>query len=150
MHNEGDHADAAAKRIRDDPDHDEYLRRWSGIYERANYEAGLAAYFLRKSHEWSERAFNADVHFPKVLEVGAGTGVHLAFVRHTFEEYWMTDLNTPFLDRALAAEPPPRAGAGRNEKHRQHEPYDPTSARLGVWFAFEAERGEVFLEIWHW
>ena len=45
-HIEAGHADAAAKRIRDDPDHDEYLRRWSGIYERANYEAGLAAYFL--------------------------------------------------------------------------------------------------------
>jgi ubiquinone/menaquinone biosynthesis C-methylase UbiE len=103
-HIEAGHADAAAKRIRDDPDHDEYLRRWSGIYERANYEAGLAAYFLRKSHEWSERAFNAHVHFPKVLEVGAGTGVHLPFVRHTFDEYWMTDLNTPFLERALAAD----------------------------------------------
>jgi phosphatidylethanolamine/phosphatidyl-N-methylethanolamine N-methyltransferase len=97
-------AGAAMKRIREDPDHDEYLSRWSEIYERANYQAGLSAYFLRKSHAWSERPFSEHVHFPKVLEVGAGTGIHLSFVRHTFDEYWMTDVNIPFLERALASD----------------------------------------------
>jgi SAM-dependent methyltransferase len=92
------------KNIRDDPDHAEYLRRWSATYERSNYDEGLSGYFLKKSHLWAERAFGPDVQFPKVLEVGAGTGVHLGFVRHAFDEYWMTDLNTPFLERAVAAD----------------------------------------------
>ena len=111
-----DGAGATMKRIRDDPDHDEYLHRWAGIYERANYEAGLSAYFLRKSHDWAERAFNAHVHFPKVLEVGAGTGVHLSFVRHAFDEYWMTDLNIPFLERAAAADVPRTRGTVRVDR----------------------------------
>jgi phosphatidylethanolamine/phosphatidyl-N-methylethanolamine N-methyltransferase len=89
--------------MRADPDHGDYLRRWADTYEHSNYDSGLSGYFLRKSHLWSENAFGVDVHFPKVLEVGAGTGVHLSYVRHTFAEYWMTDLHTPFLERAAAA-----------------------------------------------
>jgi len=89
--------------MRADPDHGDYLRRWADTYEHSNYDSGLSGYFLRKSHLWSENAFGSDVHFPKVLEVGAGTGVHLSYVRHTFAEYWMTDLHTPFLEKAAAA-----------------------------------------------
>jgi ubiquinone/menaquinone biosynthesis C-methylase UbiE len=35
-----------------------------------------------------------------VLEVGAGTGVHIEHVRHGYDEYVMTDLNAPMLDLA--------------------------------------------------
>ena len=90
------------KNIRDDPDHDEYLRRWVELYERANYDEGLSGYFLKKSHLWAERPFGDDIHFGKVLEVGAGTGIHVGYIRHTFDEYWMTDLNPAFLERAAA------------------------------------------------
>ena len=99
------------KKMRDDPDHAEYLRAWSEAYERSNYERGLSGLFLTRSHQWGERAFGFDARFPKVLEVGAGTGVHLRFVRHAFDEYWITDLNTEFLERAA----PPKAQRGKGE-----------------------------------
>ena len=38
--------------MKPDPDHDDYLRRWSALYEASNYEQGLAGYFLKKSHLW--------------------------------------------------------------------------------------------------
>lgn len=38
-----------------------------------------------------ERRFRKG-HFNKVLEVGAGEGEHLRFVRHTYDEYWVTDI----------------------------------------------------------
>ncbi len=108
-----DKALSATKNINDDPDHDEYIRRWSETYERSNYDEGLSGYFLKKSHLWAERAFGPSVKFAKVLEVGAGTGIHLRFVRHAFDEYWITDLNLPFLERAIAADAPRPGGEVR-------------------------------------
>ncbi len=101
------------KKLNDDPDHAQYVRRWSETYERSNYDEGLSGYFLKKSHLWAERAFGPDANFAKVLEVGAGTGIHLRFVRHAFDEYWITDLNTPFLERAVAADTPRSKGVVR-------------------------------------
>jgi phosphatidylethanolamine/phosphatidyl-N-methylethanolamine N-methyltransferase len=59
----------------------------------------LTGYFLRQSHIWAEKSFRFGTHFEKVLEVGAGTGEHIKHVRHSFGEYWITDLNPPLLDR---------------------------------------------------
>ena len=86
--------------MRADPDYDQYLTKWAAMYEGKNYDEGLAGYFLTKSHEWCERAFANTDFFPRVLEVGAGTGVHLRHVRHGFSEYIMSDLNVPMLDSA--------------------------------------------------
>ncbi|GLQ51081.1 methyltransferase domain-containing protein [Dyella flava] len=85
--------------MKPDPSYDEYMDRWTRAYETANYNQGLAARLLTQSHVWCERAFGPDQHFSKVLEVGAGTGIHLSKVRHTFDEYVMTDLNPPMLDQ---------------------------------------------------
>lgn len=82
-----------------DPSHQEYIQRWSELYEDLNYNAGLAGYFLKKSHAWCEQRFGEEDYFPRVVEVGAGSGVHLDYVRHRFDEYVMTDLNPPMLDR---------------------------------------------------
>lgn len=90
--------------MRDDPDYNEYLSKWAALYEGKNYDEGLAGYFLTKSHVWCEAPYDATCHFSRVLEVGAGTGVHITHVRHTFDEYVMTDLNQPFLDSAVARE----------------------------------------------
>jgi phosphatidylethanolamine/phosphatidyl-N-methylethanolamine N-methyltransferase len=84
--------------MKPDPNYEDYVQRWSELYESNNYDQGLAGYFLSKSHEWSEQPFGPDKHFAKVLEVGAGSGVHIRYVRHSFEEYWITDLNPPMLD----------------------------------------------------
>ena len=34
-----------------------------------------------------------------MLEVGAGTGMHIKYVRHSFDEYLLTDLNPPLMDK---------------------------------------------------
>ena len=47
------------------------------------------------------------------------------------------------LDRPLAGEPPPAAGAGGEEQDGKHEPSNPAAAGVRVGFAFEAERGKV-------
>jgi len=85
--------------MKEDPDYNEYLHQWSALYEKSNYSGGLAGYYLNKSHDWSEKYFDSGTHFKKVLEVGAGTGKHVQFIRHTYDEYWITDLNLPFLDQ---------------------------------------------------
>ena len=89
----------SGKRVRPHPDYQEYLNQWSSLYKGNNYDSGLTGYFLSKSHEWAESAFDADARFPRVLEVGAGPGIHLGFVRHSFDEYLLTDLNPPFLEQ---------------------------------------------------
>lgn len=85
--------------MKEDPDYNEYLHQWSALYEKNNYSGGLAGYYLTRSHEWSEKYFDSGTHFKKVLEVGAGTGKHVQFIQHTYDEYWITDLNLPFLDQ---------------------------------------------------
>ncbi len=88
-----------SKRVAMHPDHDEYLNLWSSLYENVNYNHGIVGYFLQKSHEWAESYFQPGKHFEKVLEVGSGTGTHLKYIRHSFEQYHLTDLNPPFLDK---------------------------------------------------
>jgi len=90
--------------MKPDPSYDDYQAKWTATYERSNYGSGLAAYLLRMSHEWCERRFDRSDHFSKVLEVGAGTGVHIRSVRHGFDEYWMTDLNRSMLDQIATAD----------------------------------------------
>jgi ubiquinone/menaquinone biosynthesis C-methylase UbiE len=87
--------------MRDEPSYQEYMTKWSEIYQLSNYEGGLAAWFLRKSHEWCEESFTRQDMFEKVLEVGAGTGEHIKHIRHRFNEYWITDANLPMLNQAI-------------------------------------------------
>jgi SAM-dependent methyltransferase len=86
--------------ITPDPSYDDYVRRWTAAYEGENYSHGLAAWFLRRSHRWCEQAFLPSQRFDDVVEVGAGTGVHIDFVRHAYRRYFITDLNTSMLERA--------------------------------------------------
>jgi ubiquinone/menaquinone biosynthesis C-methylase UbiE len=88
-----------ADKIRHEPDQDAYFRVWSEMYERSNYDEGLAGHFLKKSHLWAERPYGPDVEFSSVLEVGAGPGIHARYVRHAFDHYWITDTKPPLLDR---------------------------------------------------
>lgn len=89
--------------MKPDPSYDDYMQRWASAYESANYETGLAARMLSKSHVLCEKAFGPGHHFSRVLEVGAGTGMHIRSVRHSFDEYVMTDLNPPMLAQAQGA-----------------------------------------------
>lgn len=84
--------------MRPDPDYHAYLKQWAALYQGKNYDAGLTGYFLRKSHVWAEQPFVGQ-HFSRVLEVGAGTGEHIKHIHHTFDEYWLTDMNPPLLEQ---------------------------------------------------
>src|ERR1044072_7637701 len=44
------------------------------------------------THQLLEKPYGPDAVFPVVLEVGAGAGGHLPFVRHRFAEYVMTHI----------------------------------------------------------
>lgn len=94
---------SATKKVRENPSYDDYLQQWAALYEDVNYDEGLAGYFLKKSHVWAERPWGPDTHFSRVLEVGAGTGVHIDHVRHSFDSYTMTDLNPPLMDQISTA-----------------------------------------------
>lgn len=87
-----------------EPDIHVYNDRLTRAYDSLNYGRSLSAYFMRKGHELLERPF-AGRHFGKVVEVGAGAGEHLGFVRHGFDQYLMTDWNDARLARAREALP---------------------------------------------
>ena len=91
--------------MRTEPDIDSYNLRLADAYRSLNYGRSLSAMFMRRGHEILERPFDADRYFSKVVEVGAGAGEHLGFVRHGFDEYVMTDWNDIRLERARSALP---------------------------------------------
>jgi phosphatidylethanolamine/phosphatidyl-N-methylethanolamine N-methyltransferase len=89
--------------MRPDPDYNNYVNRWAELYRDKTYDQGLSGYFLRKSHVWSEELFGPDIHFSKVVEVGAGLGEHFKHVRHSFDEYRITDSNLQIDEAKLLA-----------------------------------------------
>lgn len=97
--------------MKSDPNYNDYMLQWSSLYQGLNYDAGLTGYFLRKSHVWSENDFSEKDHFDKVLEIGAGPGEHIRHVRHSFNEYWVTDVNLPMMDKIVL--PTTKNGTGK-------------------------------------
>ena len=67
------------------------------VYDDYNYSSRLQSFVMKASHKLSEKVFGENIHFDRVLEIGAGTGEHLPYVRHTFDEYILTDLNAEIL-----------------------------------------------------
>lgn len=79
---------------------DSYRARFSGVYDDANYSGGLQSWVMCAGHRLVEEPFGADTHFDKVLEIGAGTGQHLQFVRHRYKQYTLADNDQAVLDLA--------------------------------------------------
>lgn len=78
----------------------EYREKFSEVYDESNYSSPLQSSVMRASHKLAEKAFDDQTHFGRVLEVGAGTGEHLPFVLHRFDEYTLTDLDSKTLEVA--------------------------------------------------
>lgn len=78
----------------------DYREKFSEVYDEANYSSPLQSFVMRASHKLVEKEFNHQTHFGRVLEIGAGTGEHLPFVRHDFDEYTLTDLDPKTLEVA--------------------------------------------------
>lgn len=78
----------------------DYRARFADVYDESNYASPLQSAVMRASHRLVEKHFQAQDHFSKVLEIGAGTGEHLGFVRHSFDQYVLTDLDKKTLEVA--------------------------------------------------
>lgn len=78
----------------------EYRKLFSEIYDDSNYSSPLQSSVMRASHRLVEKIYGDRRRFGRVLEVGAGTGAHLPFVRHSFDEYILTDQDPKTLDVA--------------------------------------------------
>ena len=89
------------KKIMDeDPAWLEYRARFANIYDASNYGSPLQSAVMRASHRLAEKYFHKRDYFEKVLEIGAGTGEHVSFVRHNFDQYFLTDLDVKTLEVA--------------------------------------------------
>jgi ubiquinone/menaquinone biosynthesis C-methylase UbiE len=69
----------------------DYRQRFAGVYDQANYCSPLQASVMRAGHRLAEKPFGPETHFGRVLEIGAGTGEHYAFIRHSTDQYMLTD-----------------------------------------------------------
>ena len=71
-------------------------------YEAETYGRGLSGWALRRSHALLERPFDQADRFSTVLEVGAGQGTHLPYVRHDYDAYVLTDAHDAMLAGSAA------------------------------------------------
>jgi ubiquinone/menaquinone biosynthesis C-methylase UbiE len=81
----------------EDPEWIEYLNNFSSVYDACNYSSGVQAAIRRASHQLVEEGLLKNQYCPEILEVGAGTGEHLTYVRHPFDHYTVTDLDEKAL-----------------------------------------------------
>lgn len=60
-------------------------------YQKVHYKGSLGL-FTSIYHKQIEHGRKSTHHHSNVLEIGAGTGEHLRYVRHTFDEYVLSDI----------------------------------------------------------
>jgi hypothetical protein len=65
----------------------DYRARFADVYDGCNYASPLQSAVMLASHRLTEKCFQEHDHIPKVLEIGAGTGEHIGFVCHGFDQY---------------------------------------------------------------
>ena len=85
--------------MRPSPDKVSYDSYING-YDSLNSSKTLSSYFLSRSHKIMEEVIGSNKHFSKILEVGAGTGEHFQFVRHSYNRYYLTDQSEAMLATA--------------------------------------------------
>ncbi len=78
----------------------DYRSKFADVYDKSNYTGSLQTAVMRASHRLTEKRFQKHDHFFKVLEIGAGTGEHIGFVRHGFDQYVLSDLDAKTLEVA--------------------------------------------------
>lgn len=78
----------------------DYRAKFADVYDESNYASPLQSAVMRASHRHTEKNFGERDNFAKVLEIGAGTGEHLGFVRHTFDQYVLSDMDAKTLEVA--------------------------------------------------
>lgn len=69
-------------------------------YDTANNYDTLSGSLLQKSHRLLEDILPKEFLFTRILEVGAGSGHHFAYVSDNYQEYIMTDNSDAMLEIA--------------------------------------------------
>jgi phosphatidylethanolamine/phosphatidyl-N-methylethanolamine N-methyltransferase len=78
----------------------DFRAKFADVYDESNYSSPLQSALMRASHRFTEKTYEKLDHVEKVLEIGAGTGEHLGFVLHGFDQYVLTDLDAKTLEVA--------------------------------------------------
>lgn len=86
--------------LSDDKAWTDYREKFAQVYDESNYASPLQSFVMRASHKLTEKPYDEKANFDRVLEIGAGTGEHLPFVRHRFNQYVLTDLDPKTLEVA--------------------------------------------------
>jgi SAM-dependent methyltransferase len=87
--------------LKEDPMWLKWMERHGEIHAAVPYDSqSLVTHVNDQGHVLLEKAFDATRRFERVLEVGAGTGYHLNFVRHGFGEYIVSDIDAELLEQA--------------------------------------------------
>lgn len=63
----------------------------SGNYD-ADLFSGASGFAMQGFQKLMEKPFAKDHRFPLTVEVGSGAGGHLRYVRHSYDQYLMTDI----------------------------------------------------------
>jgi len=115
----------------DDPMWERWKLEMPRLYDAIYYQINpIITYVDRAGHVLLERPFSANDHFSSVLEVGGGTGQHIAHVRHGFDRYVFTDIDPLLLDIA-EQRTPARPGLTFEQQDATHLTYsDGTFDRL--------------------
>lgn len=76
---------------------------YAKFYRNVLFQKGFGSKAVAKTHRSMEADYK-DRHFSQVLEVGGGTGEHLDFIRHSYDQYIISDLKLPKLNKKWSSE----------------------------------------------
>lgn len=76
-------------------------KAWYSSGYKKCYYTGVLGKAYGFVHKKMEAPFGKNRDFPVVLEVGAGNGEHFEFVRHQFNKYFMTDIESIEVARPI-------------------------------------------------
>jgi phosphatidylethanolamine/phosphatidyl-N-methylethanolamine N-methyltransferase len=82
--------------MRSEPDFEAITAQHIKVYDRQNYDKGIVGYVMRRGHEILDRSALYDP-LSSIIEVGAGSGVHLSFRQTPFRPLSITDSNDQML-----------------------------------------------------
>jgi phosphatidylethanolamine/phosphatidyl-N-methylethanolamine N-methyltransferase len=75
----------------------EHRERFAQLCNASSHPGPVQSFIMRAGRRLAEKPFGPQDHFQRVIEIGVGTGEHLPYVRHGFDEYVLTDTDAKTL-----------------------------------------------------